>query len=251
MVLTPGWSRRLRRRAPSRRSGRAAGGLSRRPSRSRRCPCRPCGRGRAPRGRARSPRRAGRRWAPSRSQTSSYSSDSPSTGRPVRKSRAVTCSPVVTMAPASMASTSRAKSSPRKCARTVSAVAVRSRWVRISSSRPSSPRLELDLAAEHVDRGLEVDDAGDGVVLALTVARWMAAAAIVSAPAIAKRAETPERWSTEDDSRSLRVKRARISTRESGTSTRSAAVRPPDGSPRSRPPARSGSGCGSRRRNGP
>ena len=40
---------------------------------------------------------------------------------------------------------------------------------------------------------------------------------MVSAPAIANRAETPERWSTELDSRSARVNRARISTRWSGT----------------------------------
>ena len=46
-----------------------------------------------------------------------------------------------------------------------------------------------------------------------TVARCSAAAAMVSAPAIANRAETPERWSTALDSRRLRVKRARISTR--------------------------------------
>jgi hypothetical protein len=41
---------------------------------------------------------------------------------------------------------------------------------------------------------------------------------MVSAPAIENRAETPERWSTELDSRSARVNRARISTRWSGTS---------------------------------
>ncbi len=41
---------------------------------------------------------------------------------------------------------------------------------------------------------------------------------MVSAPAIANRALTPERWSTALDSRSARVNRARISTRWSGTS---------------------------------
>ena len=57
--------------------------------------------------------------------------------------------------------------------------------------------LELDLAAEHVDRGLEVDDRGPpGSSSPCTVARCSAAAAMVSAPAMAKRALTPERWST-------------------------------------------------------
>ena len=68
---------------------------------------------------------------------------------------------------------------------------MRSRWVRISALATLLAGLELDLAAEHVDRGLEVDDAGDGLVLALRVARWSAAAATVSAPAIANRALTP------------------------------------------------------------
>ena len=84
--------------------------------------------------------------------------------------------------------------------------------------------LELDLAAEHVDRGLEVDHAGDRAASSpCTVARCSAAAAMVSAPAIENRAETPERWSTELDSRSARVNRARISTRWSGTSATSSA----------------------------
>ena len=58
------------------------------------------------------------------------------------------------------------------------------------------------------------------------VARCSAAAATVSAPAMAKRALTPERWSTEVDSRRSRVKRARISTRWSGTSATSVGLLP-------------------------
>ena len=80
---------------------------------------------------------------------------------------AVTCSPVVTSRPPSRASTSSAKSMPRKCRRTVSAVAVRSRWVSTSRLPALLAGLELDLAAEHVDGRLEVDDPGDGVLLAL------------------------------------------------------------------------------------
>ncbi len=107
---------------------------------------------------------------------------------------------------------------PRRCARTVSAVAVRSRWSRISPSRPSSPdsnsilppststavsrstiRATASLLALHgraVQRGGgDGLGAGDGEPGA-------DARALVDAP----------------DSRSSRVKRARISTRWSGTS---------------------------------
>ncbi len=85
---------------------------------------------------------------------------------------------------------------PRKWARTVSAVAVRSRWVRISSSRPSSPDSNSILppsTSTAVSRSTTRATASSSPC---TVARWIAAAAMVSAPAIAKRAETPERWST-------------------------------------------------------
>ena len=49
------------------------------------------------------------------------------------------------------------------------------------------------------------------------------AAATVSAPAMAKRADTPERWSTAEDSRRRRVNRARVSRIVSGTSAISSA----------------------------
>ena len=77
--------------------------------------------------------------------------------------------------------------------------------------------LELDLAAEHVDGGLEVDDPGHRLRPRPAGSRGAGRTRrSVSAPAIANRALTPERWSTELDSRRLRVKRARISTRWSG-----------------------------------
>ena len=56
--------------------------------------------------------------------------------------------------------------------------------------------LELDLAAQDVERRLEVDDPRDRGILSRDVARCRAAAATVSAPAMANRAETPDRWST-------------------------------------------------------
>ena len=115
---------------------------------------------------------------------------------------AVTCSPVVTSRPPSNASTSSAKSMPRKCRRTVSAVAVRSRCVSSSRSRPSSPDVELDLAAEHVDGRSRSMTRATACSSPWLTARCRAAAATVSAPAMANRALTPERWSTALDSRS-------------------------------------------------
>ena len=129
----------------------------------------------------------------------------------------MTCSPVVTLAPSSMACTSRPRSTPASRDRTVSAVALRSRCSRIWPSRPSSPVSNSILppsTSTAVSRSTTRATASSSP---WAVARCSAAAAIVSAPAIENRAETPERWSTELDSRSARVNRARISTRWSGT----------------------------------
>jgi hypothetical protein len=52
--------------------------------------------------------------------------------------------------------------------------------------------------------------------------RRSAEPATLSAPAMANRAETPERWSTADDSRRPRVKRAMTSRRWAGTVATSA-----------------------------
>ena len=95
----------------------------------------------------------------------------------------------------------------------VSAVEGRSRWSRSSRLAALLAGRELELAAQHVGRRLEVDGPGDGRVLALARARCSAAAATVSAPAMANRADTPERWSTALDSRRDRVNRATTSTR--------------------------------------
>ena len=87
---------------------------------------------------------------------------------PVSTSRAVTCSPVVTIAPPSIASTSSAEVDAARGARGRSPPSpVRSRWSRISSSRPSSPDSNSILPREHVDRGLEVDRPRHRLVLAL------------------------------------------------------------------------------------
>ncbi len=106
---------------------------------------------------------------------------------------------------------------PRRCWRTVSATAVRSRWVRISDSRPSSPDSNSTLPPSTSTAVSRSTIRATGRSSPCTVARCSAAAAMVSAPAMAKRALTPERWSTLPDSRRLRVKRARISTMWSGT----------------------------------
>ena len=50
-------------------------------------------------------------------------------------------------------------------------------------------------------------------MIMVRAARRSAEAATPSAAAIANRAETPERWSTELDSRRLRVRRAKTSSR--------------------------------------
>ncbi len=110
---------------------------------------------------------------------------------------------------------------PRRCARTVSAVAVRSRWSRISSSRPSSPDSNWILPARTSTAVSRSTGRATACSSPWRVARWRAAAAMVSAPAMANRALTPLRWSTALDSRSARAKRARISTRWSGTSATS------------------------------
>ena len=106
---------------------------------------------------------------------------------------------------------------PARWARTVSATAVRSRWVRTSVSRPSSPVSNSILppsTSTAVSRSTTRATASSSPWV---VARCSAAAAMVSAPAIAKRALTPERWSTACDSRRLRVKRASTSSRYAGT----------------------------------
>ena len=60
----------------------------------------------------------------------------------------------------------------------------------------------------------QVDHPGDGILLAEDRrAVPCAAAATVSAAAIANRADTPERWSIDCDSRSARANRARICSR--------------------------------------
>ena len=98
--------------------------------------------------------------------------------------------------------------------------------MRISVSRPSSPVSNSILPPSTsiaVSRSTTRATASSSP---WEVERCSAAAAIVSAPAIANRAETPERWSTDEDSRRLLVNRARISTRWSGTSaTRCASCR--------------------------
>jgi hypothetical protein len=66
-------------------------------------------------------------------------------------------------------------------------------------------RLELDLAARGVDHRRQVADARDGRPSPVIAARRTAEAATVSAAATAKRALTPERWSTCGDSRTSRV----------------------------------------------
>ncbi len=101
------------------------------------------------------------------SQMSSYSSDSPSAGSPARKSRAVTCSPVVTMTPPSIASTSTPKSRPAEVRAHGLGGRGAQQVVEDLVLAALLARLELDLAAEHVDRGLEVDGACDRIVLAL------------------------------------------------------------------------------------
>ena len=62
--------------------------------------------------------------------------------------------------------------------------------------------LELQLAAQHVDHGAQVDHPGHRIPLRrASPARCRADAATVSAAAIANRADTPERWSIDRDSR--------------------------------------------------
>ena len=112
---------------------------------------------------------------------------------------------------------------PRRCARTVSAVAVRSRWSRISSSRPSSPDSNSILPASTSTAVSRSTGRATACSSPCRAARCRAEAATVSAPAMANRALTPLRWSTALDSRSARVNRARISTRWSGTSAWSTA----------------------------
>ena len=129
---------------------------------------------------------------------------------------APTWAPVETMAPPSIAWTSTAKSIPRKCWRTVSAVDVRRRWVSTSFSRPSSPVSNSTLPPSTSMTVSRSTTRATACSSPCTVARCWAAAAMVSAAAIEKRALTPERWSTALAPRRLRVNRAMISTRGVG-----------------------------------
>ena len=135
---------------------------------------------------------------------------------------AVTRSPASIVPPSSRSVTSGVRSTPPRCRRYVSATALRARCCSTSSSRPSSltsnstlPRRVGTTPARSPTRAT-----GSSAVMA---ARRNAAPASASAAAIAKRAETPLRWSTAPDSRTSRVKRAMTSSRCSGTmATRSA-----------------------------
>ena len=163
----PGFPRRC---AEERSGGAERRGvwLIRRPSPGPRSPCRCAGPGRDPRGPARSRRRAARASRRhSRAAMSSYSSDSPRTGSPSRKSPAVTCSPVVTAAPSSRAATSSARSRPAEPGADGLGGGGAQQVLEDLELAALLAGLELDLAAEHLDGGLEVDDPRDRLRLAL------------------------------------------------------------------------------------
>ncbi len=162
-------------------------------------------------------------WAssgPSRSSTLARPGTVPSWPS---SSSAVTSSPVSTVSPSANSSVKPDRSRPRSRSRKVSATATRSRCATTSASRPSSPISNSTLPSSvgsTLGRSQTRATAMPSPVRAL---RRSADAATPSAAAMAKRALTPERWSTDDEPRRPRVSRAMTSSRCSGTSATSVA----------------------------
>ena len=115
------------------------------------------------------------------------------------RSAAGTSSPVSTIAPSANRSVNPDRSSPASRARNVSARATLSRWSSTSRSRPSSPISNSSLPSSVGTHRRHVADAGHGLGVAARADRRRADAAMPSVAAIENRAETPERWSTEDE----------------------------------------------------
>ena len=174
--------------------------MSRRPCGRRAAACRSAGSGASPRGRAR--RRPRQCPTPASSPCPSRSStlDSPGTvsSCPI-SSWAGTSSPVSTVAPSAKSSAKPDRSRPPSRSRNVSATDTRSRWWTTSASRPSSPISNSSLPSSvgsTVGTSQTRATAGSSPVRA---ARRSAEAATPSAAAIANRALTPARWSTDAD----------------------------------------------------
>ncbi len=136
-------------------------------------------------------------------------------GSAASTSLADTRSPVVTGAPSSTAATSGPTSSPPSSRCAVSAVARRSRCSSTACSRPSSPDSNSSLPRSTSITVPRSTTRATGSCSPRIVERCRAAAATVSAAAIANRADTPERWSIDCDSRRPRANRARICSRYS------------------------------------
>ena len=141
---------------------------------------------------------------------------------PIRLSSSVagTSSPVSTVPPSSNLVSRPDRSTLPSRDRNVSAMARRSIAASTSSSRPSSltsnstlPRSVLTTAGRSHTRATGVSSASS-----VSADRRTADATVLSAAAMANRAETPERASTAGESRTPRVNRAITSTRCSGSS---------------------------------
>ena len=184
-----------------RRSWLAVGHRPRRRRRCgrRRCPCRCGGSGAAPPARTR-PRRRPRRasasspW-PSRSSTLDRPGTVPSWAS---RSAAGTSSPVSTTAPSANSSVKPDRSRPASRARNVSATATRSRCVEHLALAALLAHLELDLAEQGRARTVGTSQTrATASASPARAARRSAEPATPSAAAMANRAETPERWSTD------------------------------------------------------
>ena len=115
------------------------------------------------------------------------------------------------------------RSVPARRRRNVSATARRSRCRSTSISRPSSDASNSTLPRSVGTIPGRSPTRATASLSPVRAARRSALAATVSAPATGNRAETPERWSTAEDSRTIRVNRASTSTRWCGTLATSSA----------------------------